>query len=96
LAEAALVSISGQQGPEAENLRYRFSLKQRTCLETNPDSLDRLRELSLKAIEAEREELEGLRLRDRIGAEAYLGLQEQLDWSELTTLRDDDRKIEEI
>jgi hypothetical protein len=35
-------------------------------------------------------------MRDRIGPEAYLGLQEHLDWSELTLLRDIDRKIEEI
>jgi monovalent cation/hydrogen antiporter len=97
LAKAGLKSIAGQQGPEAENLRYRLSLKQSTCLgETSSEALERLRELSLKAIEAERKELENLRLRDRIGADAYLGLQEHLDWSELTTLRDNDRKIEEI
>ena len=50
----------------------------------------------MKAVEAEREKLEDLRLNDQIGADAYLGLQEQLDWSELTVLRDADRKIEEI
>jgi hypothetical protein len=40
--------------------------------------------------------LENLRVRDEIGPDAYLSLQEQLDWSELTSLADDDRKIEEI
>jgi NhaP-type Na+/H+ or K+/H+ antiporter len=97
LARAAFGSIAEEQGSEAENLKYRFSLKERTCLgEVNPRSLDRLRELALKAIEAQREELELLRNRDQIGADAYLGLQEHLDWSELTALRDDDRKMEEI
>jgi NhaP-type Na+/H+ or K+/H+ antiporter len=97
LAEAALASIAGQDGPEAENLRYRLSLIQRTCRrETSAESLERFRKLGLKAIEAEREQLETLRMRDRIGPEAYLGLQEHLDWSELTLLRDIDRKIEEI
>jgi CPA1 family monovalent cation:H+ antiporter len=97
LAKAGLASIAGQQGPEAENLRYRLSLKQSTCLkETSSEALERLRELTLKAIDAEREELESLRNRDQIGADAYLGLQEHLDWTELTTLRDNDRKIEEI
>jgi NhaP-type Na+/H+ or K+/H+ antiporter len=97
LAQAALASIAGEDGPEAENLRYRFSLKQRNCLhETSADSVERLRELGLKAIEAMREELERLRMRDKIGPEGYLGLQEQLDWNELTSLADDDRKIEEI
>jgi hypothetical protein len=97
MAEAALASIAEQDGPEAENLRYRFALKQRTCLqETSGESITRLRELSLRAVEAERDKLEDLRLKDQIGADAYLGLQEQLDWSELTALRDADRKIEEI
>jgi hypothetical protein len=97
MAEAALASIAGQDGPEAENLRYRFALKERTCRqETNGESITLLRELSLKAVEAEREKLEDLRLKDQIGADAYLGLQEQLDWSELTSLRDADRRIEEI
>ena len=97
LAGAALESIAGQDGPEADNLRYRFALKQRTCRqETSGESITRLRELSLKAVEAEREKLEDLRRNDQVGADAYLGLQEQLDWSELTVLRDADRKIEEI
>jgi NhaP-type Na+/H+ or K+/H+ antiporter len=97
MANAALASIAGQQGPEAENLRFRFSLKESTCRkETSGEPLERLRGLTLKAIEAEREELENLRIRDQIGADAYLALQEQLDWGELNTLRDDDRKIEEI
>jgi NhaP-type Na+/H+ or K+/H+ antiporter len=97
MAAAALSSIARQDGPEAENIRFRFALKQRTCgQETSEESITRLRELSLKAVEAEREKLEDLRLNDQIGADDYLGLQEQLDWSELTVLRDGDRKIEEI
>jgi monovalent cation/hydrogen antiporter len=97
MAKAALASVAGQDGPEAENLRFRFSLKQRTCLrETSAQSIERLRAMSLKAIEAERDELESLRIKDKIGVEDYLGLQEQLDWSELSVLRDNERKIEEI
>jgi NhaP-type Na+/H+ or K+/H+ antiporter len=97
LAEAGLASMKGQDGPEAENLRFRLSLIQRTCRrETGVESLERYRKLGLKAIEAEREQLETLREKDRIGPDAYLGLQEHLDWSELTLLRDVDRRIEEI
>ena len=51
---------------------------------------------ALTAIEAERTELEDLRSEDKIGSAAYLGLQEQLDWNELTLLRDSERQIEEI
>jgi NhaP-type Na+/H+ or K+/H+ antiporter len=97
MARAALAVLDGQHGPEAENLRYRLSLKEHTCLyQRDSTSMDRLRELGLRAIEAERKELEDLRLKDQIGADAYLGLQEQLDWNELTSLRDSDRRIEEI
>jgi NhaP-type Na+/H+ or K+/H+ antiporter len=97
LAEAALARLEGQDGPEAENLRFRLSLIRRTCRrETGLESLDRYRQLGLNAIEAEREQLEALREKDRVGPDAYLGLQEHLDWSELTLLRDVDRRIEEI
>jgi NhaP-type Na+/H+ or K+/H+ antiporter len=97
LAEAALARLEGQDGPEAENLRFRLSLIRRTCRrETGLESLDRYRQLGLNAIEAEREQLETLREKDRVGPDAYLGLQEHLDWSELTLLRDVDRRIEEI
>jgi monovalent cation/hydrogen antiporter len=97
LAEAALARLDGQDGPEAENLRFRLSLIRRTCRrETGTESLDRYRQLGLNAIEAEREQLETLRTKDRIGPDDYLGLQEHLDWSELTLLRDVDRRIEEI
>jgi NhaP-type Na+/H+ or K+/H+ antiporter len=97
LADVALASIADQDGPEAENLRYRLSLKLQTNVdETNVVAVDRLRELGLKAIDAEREELENLRSEDKIGPTTYLGLQEQLDWNELAVLPDVDRQIEEI
>jgi monovalent cation/hydrogen antiporter len=97
LAEVALASIKDQHGPEADNLRYRLSLNLQKCIaECEIAELDRLRDLGLKAIEAEREALETLRADDNIGPEGYLGLQEQLDWYELTLLRDADRQIEEI
>ena len=97
LAEAGLASIAGQDGQEAENLRYRLLVKQQTCAgKADAESFERLRALGLKAIAAERLELETLRSRDQIGPEAYLDLQEQLDWNELTLLRDAERKIAEI
>jgi NhaP-type Na+/H+ or K+/H+ antiporter len=97
LAEVALASVEDQQGPEADNLKYRLNLDLQKCMcETEVESLDRLRDLGLKAIEAERDALETLRTDDTIGPSEYLGLQEQLDWNELTLLRDSDRQIEEI
>ncbi|WP_446742530.1 cation:proton antiporter [Silvibacterium acidisoli] len=97
LAQTALDSIAEQDGPEADNLRYRLTMKLRRCLDREQcGPVDRLREVGLIAVRAERERLDGLRDEDSIGPDAYLGLQEQLDWNELTLLRDGDRKIEEI
>jgi monovalent cation/hydrogen antiporter len=97
LARTALASVAGQQGPEAENLRYRLSLILQRCVDREKcGPLDRLHDLGLTAVQAERVELENLRSEDKIGPGAYLGLQEQLDWNELTLLRDSERQIEEI
>jgi monovalent cation/hydrogen antiporter len=97
LARTALASMADEQGPEAENLRYRLSLKLQRCIDSEKcGPLDRLHNLGLTAVHAERTELENLRGEDKIGPSAYLGLQEQLDWNELTLLRDSQRQIEEI
>lgn len=97
LARTALASIEDEQGPEGENLRFRLSLKLAMCIDDRCiPQLDRLRELGLTALNAERAELENLRTQDKISPESYLGLQEQLDWNELTLLRASERQIEEI
>jgi monovalent cation/hydrogen antiporter len=97
LARTALASMADEHGPEAENLRYRLSLKLQRCVDGDRcGPLDRLRDLGLTAVQAERMELENLRSEDKIGPSGYLGLQEQLDWNELTMLRDSESQIEEI
>ena len=55
----------------------------------------KLRFSGLAAILTEREELERLQKEDLVGADTYLLLQEELDWSELTLLGDEERRIEE-
>jgi monovalent cation/hydrogen antiporter len=97
LARTALDSVTDERGPEVENLRYRLSLKLQRCMDGQQcGPIDRLRDLGLVAIRAERSELENLRSEDQISPTTYLGLQEQLDWNELTLLRDSERQIEEI
>jgi monovalent cation/hydrogen antiporter len=97
LARTALASMADEQGPEAENLRYRLSLKLQRCVGMEKcGPMDRLHTLGLTAVQVERAELENLRNEDKIGPNSYLGLQEQLDWNELTLLRDSERQIEEI
>jgi CPA1 family monovalent cation:H+ antiporter len=97
LARTALASLAGEQGTEADNLRYRLSLNLQRCVDGEKcGPSDRLHQLGLAVVQAERVELENLRSEDKIGPNAYLGLQEQLDWNELTQLRDSERQIEEI
>jgi CPA1 family monovalent cation:H+ antiporter len=96
LAGAALAALQRETGPEAENLRYAYAIERDAT--DNPShcrSLERRRKYGLTAIAAERAELEKLREDDRVGAGAYLALQEELDWSELTLLSDNERRIEE-
>jgi NhaP-type Na+/H+ or K+/H+ antiporter len=96
LACAALTVLEDETGPEVEHLRYRYLLEHDA--DDNPShcrSLERRRKYGLAAITAEREELEKLRADDSIGAGTYLSLQEELDWSELTLLSDEQRRIEE-
>ncbi len=97
VSQSALASLAGEQGPEPDNLRFRFSLVEKTCAgEVNSASLHRMRELGLRAVKAERNALENLRTKDAISINDYLGLQEQIDWVELTFIAEEDRKIEEI
>lgn len=97
LATAALSSLQDESGPEAENLRFRFRLLQSACSGTSsPAAFRRFRLMGLRAVQEERKTLEEIRSQQEIGVEAYLELQEHLDWSELTMLTDAERRIEEI
>ena len=97
LACAALGSLSGETGAEADHLRYKFRLVEKTCTgESSPAALRTVRELGLRSVRSQREKLEELRDQNEISVEAYLALQEQIDWNELTLVDDEDRKIEEI
>ncbi len=97
IARAALDSIAARSGPEAENLRYHYTVMlDADSSEACSAALRRMRAFGLHAIVAKRKRLEELRDHDEISVETYLGLQEQIDWGEMTMLADEDRKIEEI
>jgi CPA1 family monovalent cation:H+ antiporter len=94
LAEAALETFNGKEGEEVDRLRYGFSIKGGAASDpAKCQSLEQYRTLGLAAVNAERQALERLRTDDRVGIETYLLLQEELDWSELTLLPEDDRRI---
>lgn len=97
LADAALNALTDKSGSEADNLRFRLRLIRDTCMQRQDSvGLQRLRELGLVSVLSQRQELERLRDEDAISTEAYLESQEQIDWLELTFLRGEERRIEEI
>ena len=83
-------------GKQADYIRHEY-LIQRDALKgsSGARATKVRRELGLSAVRAQREELEQMRADDAIGAETYLLLQEELDWTELTLICDDARRIEE-
>jgi monovalent cation/hydrogen antiporter len=97
MAEAALTVLENQTGPEAANLRDGYLIQRDATNDPcGAHAVKRRRELGLEAVMAQREELERMRTDDTISADTYLLLQEELDWTELTLLCDDERRIEEI
>lgn len=94
LADAALRTLDGEGGTQAERLRedYRVDLD---AGEGRDASARRRAEIGLRAIRAQRNELDRLRNELGIGGDAYLLLQEELDWRELTLIHADERRIEE-
>jgi len=96
LAKAALTALGSQTGVEADNVRYGYLIQRDSLKDSSGTrSLNRRREFGLSAVRAQREELERMRTDDAIGADTYLLLQEELDWTELTLLCEDERRIEE-
>jgi monovalent cation/hydrogen antiporter len=96
LVTSALKSIGDEDNDEATSLREKLSFRLAALKDPSKvEALDRYRRLALASVAAQRTELEQLRATDRIGIAMYIMLQEELDWTELTLLADDDRRIEE-
>ena len=95
LAEVALATIGDRQGPVADYLRFGYRLALRTAQPGHSGAHEQKRRLSLDAIASQRERLEALRNRGDVGADAYIVLQEELDFRELAIATEDERHIEE-
>ena len=66
-----------------------------TTFPTQTGELEARRTLGLKALRRQRERLEELREHQAVGADAFLILQEELDFEEVSISREDERQIEE-
>lgn len=96
LAAAALESLDGQAGPAADHWRYAFETA-RAAAGTPPDCapMAARRKLGLAALRRQRERLEVLRADERVGPDAFLILQEELDFAQVALSSEADRHIVE-
>jgi CPA1 family monovalent cation:H+ antiporter len=96
LATAALTTMEAQTGPAADHWRYVFEMA-RHAMTPGGDSAphEAKRQLGLAAMRRQRQRLGELRMQERVGADAYLILQEELDFIEVALSNEDERRIEE-
>ena len=95
LAAAALETLEGQHGDAADHWRYSFeTLRAALTPPGDAASLDAKRELGLVAIRRQRERLHELAAEGRVGPDAFLILQEEIDFREVSLGDEQDRRIE--
>jgi CPA1 family monovalent cation:H+ antiporter len=96
LAEAALARLESEEGEAADALRVVY--REARDAARSPDArdpFDRRNGLATAAVLAERRRLDELRATSHVGSEAYLMLQEDLDWKQIAAMSDKDRRIDE-
>ena len=96
LATAALATLDGQGGRAAEHWRQRFEDARAAADEpSTAATVEERRSLGLAAVRREREQLDTMRAEQRVGPDAFLILQEELDFEEVTLSREEERHIEQ-
>lgn len=95
LAEAAIETLGDRDDAGAMHWRHSFEATRAAWAPPGDfAALHGKRELGRAALRRQRERLEELRAERRVGAEAFLILQEELDFFEVTLSDEDDRHIE--
>jgi CPA1 family monovalent cation:H+ antiporter len=96
LASTALETLDGKFGRLADHWRYAFETARSAVTSSGGSSpLEEKRRLGLAAMGRQRERLEQLRSEQRIGADAFLILQEELDFAEVALTSESERHIEQ-
>ncbi len=84
IMQAALDSLDGDKSPAANTIREQYAAARKVAEDQHePQAATKHDRLRLRAIRAQRDELNRLRTRGEIGDAAFFRLQEELDWSEL-------------
>ena len=96
LATAALATLEGKTGRVADHWRYLVRNRVHGREPSgDPGAPEEKRSLGLAAIRRQRKRLEELRNEQRVGADAYMILQEELDFTEVALTSESERRIEE-
>ena len=95
MANVALASLDGKTGPVAAHWRFGFEVARDAAERGQCDRLDEKRRLGLIALRHQRKRLQVLRGAHKVGADAYLILQEELDFREIALATENERHIEE-
>jgi CPA1 family monovalent cation:H+ antiporter len=96
MLSAALATLKDKTGPAADHWRWGFGVARDAV--APPIDCKPLREkhkLGLAAIHRQRKRLEELRRQERVGADSFLILQEELDFMQVSISSETDRQIEE-
>jgi CPA1 family monovalent cation:H+ antiporter len=96
LTRAALAALEGREDPAAAQVRQDYQSK----LDARSDpaiaaGFEQRRTLGLAALAAQRKALDRLQADNRLNADEYNLLLEELDWRELTLLPAEKRRVEE-
>ncbi len=96
MAEAALTRLAHESCPAADYWRYALEARRPAAPPDDPSvRLETWRALGLAATRRQRERLEDLRNAHQVGPDAFLILQEELDFTEVALGSDQQRHIEE-
>ena len=91
-----LAALEGRTGAVADHWRHSFEAARDAASPSgNAEALDAKRALGLAALRRQRERLEQLRALRQVGPEAFLILQEELDFLEVSVSDEADRRIEQ-
>jgi NhaP-type Na+/H+ or K+/H+ antiporter len=93
MASAALGTLEGRHDAVADH--WRFAYEATKAAEHDDALLCEKRAVGLEAIRRERARLQELRRDEAVGPDAYLILQEELDFAEVAVTSENERKIEE-
>lgn len=95
MISTALQRLEGQSGEIVDHWRYSLSARLRAVESDDDSTLKDKHRLGLDTIRHQRKLLDDMRRTGRVGADAFLIIQEELDFTEVSLSSETDRQIEE-